>query len=96
MGTKLAYVVYTRLAEQNHVDKVLPGLFFTTNQLFWLATSLRTCHHLGIKEDLEVRRPALSFRIAVSRLNLDEFQEDFACSSRDYLLHKYERKCDLF
>lgn len=84
-GIKVAYAAYQKYVEKNGADPVLPGLNYTSNQLFWISGAQLWC---------SVTRPAYiqasnvmadhtpdKYRIIGAYSNLEHFAKDFNCES---------------
>jgi membrane metallo-endopeptidase-like protein 1 len=83
-GVKMAYQGYLKWMDRNEEELVLPGLAYTSRQMFWIAAATNVCTKYT-KESLEQlvlsgRHSPDYFRVVVPLMNSDDFAKDFNCS----------------
>ena len=95
---KIGYHSYKRWQKLNsHIERKLPGIDYTPEQLFWIASAQTYCNK-DRPEEL-IRRAATDqtleqFRIIGSFQNLPEFSQDFNCPLGSYM--NPVEKCQIF
>lgn len=82
-GLKLAYWAYQAWKKQNGYDVILPGLPYTSDQLFWISSASVWCGKYR-PEDLKLRilsgyHSPPKFRVVGTLSNMPEFSKDFSC-----------------
>ncbi|XP_037025005.1 neprilysin-2-like [Bradysia coprophila] len=82
-GIKVAYAAYQKYVEKNGADPVLPGLNYTSNQLFWISGAQLWCSvtrpaYIETSNVLNDHTPD-NFRIIGAYSNLEHFAKDFNC-----------------
>ncbi|XP_035217910.1 neprilysin-2-like [Stegodyphus dumicola] len=94
-GLRLAYQSYKRATIELGSERMLPGLNYTTSQLFWISAAQVMCNKmtpelqkLSILSDSHTLR---KFRAIGPMSNLPEFAEDFQCNT--YSQMNRETKC---
>ncbi|XP_050306498.1 neprilysin-2-like [Anthonomus grandis grandis] len=101
-GVNLAYRAYQTWAYFKGEDKKLPGLKFTSNQLFWILSSMYQCIEPKLESGAYVHpeiEPSLSHAIASFRVNgpirnSPYFAYDFGCPEGTKMNPK--EKCGIF
>lgn len=83
-GIKIAYQAYKERANKYGPEPQLPGLNYTTEQLFWIASAQTWCS-LDRKELLAfqittAQHPPHRFRVIGPFSNTDWFANDFHCA----------------
>nr|XP_023018365.1 neprilysin-2-like [Leptinotarsa decemlineata] len=97
-GMKISYDTYINRVQENGPEPLLPGLKYSPNQLFWIASAIRHCSKYSI-EDLEryidnYRWSPQQFRVNGPLQNLKEFAFDFGCRRGSTM--NPENKCDIW
>lgn len=86
---KIAYEAYLRWEDFNNKEPVLPGLKYTSRQLFWISAASRLCaKHTPYALEKIVRSYKVSpekFRVNGPMRNLNYFAYDFGCSRDTYM-----------
>ncbi|KAF5283679.1 hypothetical protein FQA39_LY17254 [Lamprigera yunnana] len=81
-GLKQSYLAYNNWVKRNNVEKSLPGLNYTTNQLFWISFAQFWCSYDGIeylKVLLTDPHPPSRLRVIGTLSNSESFSKDFNC-----------------
>lgn len=82
---KSAYFAYKKWIQQNGAEKSLPGLKYSSNQMYWISAAQTWCSRSRDwfqKMTITVDTHAPSrFRVLGSVTNNKEFAEDFKCKS---------------
>ncbi|XP_008194096.1 neprilysin-2 isoform X2 [Tribolium castaneum] len=82
-GIKEAYLAYNKWTQRHGIEKTLPGLKYTPNQMFWISAANTWCAKYR-PESLKLRvltgyhSPGY-FRVIGPFSNLDYFAKDFSC-----------------
>lgn len=84
-GIKEAYLAYNTWEKNNGVEPALPGLPYTSQQMFWLSAANIWCtkqrpEALRTAVLMEAHSPS-EFRVRVPFSNVIEFAKDFNCPS---------------
>lgn len=82
-GIKEAYLAYQKYATENGHEPRLPGLNYTTNQLFWISAAQTWCNvyrpeAMKMRITTGVHSPG-QFRVLGPLSNMREFSKDFNC-----------------
>ncbi|XP_063988069.1 neprilysin-2-like isoform X2 [Diachasmimorpha longicaudata] len=82
-GTKLAYLAYKDWSSRNQQELMLPGLFYTPQQMFWISLAQTWCsvhQPETLKQHInnDIHSPS-EFRVLGPLSNSLEFFEDFQC-----------------
>ncbi|KAK4879429.1 hypothetical protein RN001_007575 [Aquatica leii] len=81
-GLKQSFLAYKNWAKRNGPEKMLPGLNYTTNQMFWIAFAQFWCSYerLDYKRYMitNVHAPSM-FRVIGTLSNIESFSKDFKC-----------------
>lgn len=82
-GIKEAYLAYEAWERKHGVEPSLPGLFYTSRQLFWIAAANIWCEKITPERILELiltdtHSPA-RFRVLSQVTNSPAFAKDFNC-----------------
>lgn len=82
-GIKQAYLAYQTWIRNNTEEYKLPGINYTTNQLFWISAAQQWCTKQrpeSLKQDIltDVHSPA-RYRVSISFSNTETFASDFNC-----------------
>ncbi|CAH1722964.1 unnamed protein product [Chironomus riparius] len=82
-GIKEAYLAYQRYIAENGNEQKLPGLNYTTNQLFWISAAQTWCsvyrpEAMKMRITTGVHSPG-QFRVLGPLSNMKEFSKDFNC-----------------
>lgn len=91
-GVKLAYLAYQKWIYQNETEKVLPGLTYSPNQLFWMSTVFRNCNSSDREVPTDDSYAVRSFRATVPLRNSPYFNSDFQCKDGSFM--NLKNKCD--
>ena len=97
-GFKIAYRAYQKQTKVTGVEKKLPGLNYSANQLFWISAAQTWCE-VNRPEEMkneiltDVHSPK-SFRILGSFANLKDFSADFKCRKSSKM--NPEKKCEVW
>ncbi|KAF5270897.1 hypothetical protein FQR65_LT17764 [Abscondita terminalis] len=82
-GLKKSFLAYTNWVKQNGPEKKLPGLNYTTSQMFWIAFAQSWCSYLKYGTALyrisNDKRASSRFRVIGTLSNIDDFANDFKC-----------------
>lgn len=82
-GVKAAYAAYQRFVQQNGPEPLLPGLNFTSNQLFWISGAQIWCSTMKPEYAQvlygDVHSPD-NFRVLGAFSSAKEFAKDFTCA----------------
>lgn len=97
-GLKEAYLSYQKYVKINGAEKKLPGLNYSTNQLFWISSAQTWCSSFrpeALKKRIltGVHSPT-QFRVLGPFSNMKEFAEDFKCSKGSKM--NPEKKCEVW
>ena len=97
-GFKIAYKAYQKYTRVNGVEKKLPGLNYSTNQLFWISAAQTWCEVIRPKE-MKSNIPtdshsANKLKVLGSFANLKEFSTDFKCRKGTKM--NPEKKCEVW
>lgn len=83
-AAKAAYLAYQDWVNKNGVEKLLPEVNYTSNQLFWISYAQYLCSvetDEYLKDIILVDRHApMEFRIKGTLSNSEHFAKDFNCS----------------
>ncbi|XP_058798010.1 neprilysin-2-like [Phymastichus coffea] len=82
-GIKEAYFAYNEWEKQNGQEPRLPGLYFTSQQMFWISAANVWCNKyrpeaLKARIVTDVHSPG-EFRVIGPMSNMQEFSNDFQC-----------------
>jgi len=82
-GIKEAYLAYKKYVKQNGQEQKLPGLNYTTDQLFWISAAQTWCsvyrpEAMKMRITTGVHSPGM-FRVLGPMSNMKEFSNDFQC-----------------
>ncbi|KAF5273620.1 hypothetical protein FQR65_LT04619 [Abscondita terminalis] len=81
-GLKQSFLAYSNWVKQNGPERPLPGLNYTSNQMFWIAFAQFWCSYQSIQYQQkllhDVHAPS-RFRVIGTLSNLERFAEDFNC-----------------
>lgn len=82
-GIKEAYLAYNTWVENNGPEGKLPGLEYTSNQLFWISAAQNWCSKyrleaVELQVTTDVHAPE-DFRVFGPFSNMDYFSKDFSC-----------------
>lgn len=80
---KSAYFAYKKWTQQNGVEKSLPGLNYSSQQMYWIAAAQTWCSasrdwFTKMTMTVDTHSPS-RFRVLGSVTNNKEFAEDFNC-----------------
>ena len=95
---KVGYHSFKRWQKSNSLARKLPGLNYTPEQLYWIASAQMYCNKDRPEEF--IRRASVNdhaveqFRVIGSFQNLPEFSEDFNCALGSYM--NPVEKCQIF
>ena len=95
---KVGYHSFKRWQKSNSLARKLPGLNYTPEQLYWIASAQMHCNKDRPEEF--IRRASVNdhaveqFRVIGSFQNLPEFSEDFNCALGSYM--NPVEKCQIF
>lgn len=82
-GIKTSYSAYQRFVQQSKLEPILPGLFYTPNQLFWIAAAHTWCAVTRLEFDTTQyttdEHAPFYYRINGAFSSLEEFSNDFNC-----------------
>ncbi|RXG54315.1 Endothelin-converting enzyme 1 [Armadillidium vulgare] len=94
-GIRVAYKAYMKWVEDSGKEAMLPGLVYTPNQLFWIASAQIWC---SVYRPEFLRNKIISdnhspenFRVNGPLSNFDKFSEDFKCGANSKM--NPEHKC---
>lgn len=83
-GLKEAYLAYQNYVKKNGPEAGLPGLDYTTNQLFWISSAQTWC---AVFRPEALKKRILTgvhspnqFRVIGTLVNMKEFANDFKCA----------------
>ncbi|KAJ8668500.1 hypothetical protein QAD02_010163 [Eretmocerus hayati] len=83
-GIKEAYYAYKSWEERNGVEDRLPGLHYTSQQMFWISAAHTYCQKIRPKllNNIFATDPhsPREFRVIGPMSNMPEFAEDFKCA----------------
>lgn len=95
---KSAYFAYKKWIQQNGNENALPGLKYSSEQMYWIAAAQTWCsasRDWFIKMTMTVDTHAPSrFRVLGSVTNNKEFAEDFKCPSGSTMNPR--KKCEVW
>ncbi|KAF7995281.1 hypothetical protein HCN44_004753 [Aphidius gifuensis] len=80
-GIRAVYRAYNELSD---TDKRLPGLFYTSKQMFWISYANTWCQKTTpeqLESEVADEHPPNKFRVIGTLSNMPEFAKDFKCSS---------------
>ncbi|CRK97823.1 CLUMA_CG011199, isoform A, partial [Clunio marinus] len=82
-GIKEAYLAYKKYVKDNGAEQKLPGLNYTSNQLFWISAAQTWCsvyrpESMKMRITTGVHSPGM-FRVLGPMSNMKEFAMDFHC-----------------
>lgn len=96
-GVKLAYATYKK-SNQNGPEPTLPGLNYTSDQLFWIAAAQKWCAVTRPEYDElhygTFRHSPSEFRVIGTFSNANSFLNDFKCKRGSEMFPK--EKCELW
>lgn len=82
-AAKIVYSAYQHFVEKNGSDDILPGLNYSSNQLFWISAAQVWCSKTRPEYDIDQyttgRHAPNKFRIIGSFRNNYNFSQDFNC-----------------
>ncbi|XP_044746106.1 neprilysin-2-like isoform X2 [Coccinella septempunctata] len=93
VGTDIAHELYQDYVHQNGVEKNLPGIDLTPNQIFWVMTGTFLCGMPSSEKPLFLHANS-EYRINYRLRNLPQFARDFHCPSGSFM--NPEEKCKLY
>lgn len=93
VGTDIAYDLYQQYVHEHGVEKRLPGIDLTPNQIFWVMTGTFLCGMPTTPKDIIFHADS-EYRINYRLRNLPQFAKDFHCSSGTFM--NPEKKCHLY
>ena len=97
-GIKLSYFAYQKHAKVHGVEKKLPGLNYSTNQLFWISSAQTWCSKFRAeamkKRILTGVHSPNQFRVLGTFANMKEFSNDFKCPDNSKM--NPEKKCEVW
>uniref|UniRef100_A0A336JZW6 CSON009745 protein n=1 Tax=Culicoides sonorensis TaxID=179676 RepID=A0A336JZW6_CULSO len=82
-GIQIAFAAYERYLERHGTERLLPGLRYTPQQLYWIAMSQNWCSKYRT-EALKVHitqqsHPPGKYRVLIPLMNNNAFAKDFQC-----------------
>ncbi|KAL8599703.1 hypothetical protein ACOMHN_064149 [Nucella lapillus] len=99
LGTQMAFGAYRHWVQTDNCgveEKLLPGLNFTPDQLFFLGFAQAHCANMK-RQSAEINRSGkhapLRFRVIGTLQNMDEFSKAFQCGAGTYM--NSTNKCKL-
>jgi neprilysin len=97
-GIKEAYLAYQKVVKVRGAEKMLPGLDYSVNQLFWISSAQTWCA-LFRPEAMKKRiltgvHSPNSFRVLGTFSNMKEFADDFKCPMNSKM--NPEKKCEVW
>ncbi|GFT20288.1 endothelin-converting enzyme homolog, partial [Nephila pilipes] len=97
-GLKVAYQAYQNWVAENHKEAPLPGIPFSSNQLFFLAYAQSEC---SVSTPEKRRYSAMvdvhslpEFRVIGPMSNSEDFAREFNCPSKSKM--NPENKCEVW
>ncbi|CAG9765647.1 unnamed protein product [Ceutorhynchus assimilis] len=104
-GLNLAYLAYQKFSNSHGIEKRLPGIKFTPNQLFWIMSSTYMCEEPRLKDpetahthpdrrSAQIKHALASFRVIGPLRNSPYFADDFRCKTGTKM--NPEKKCRLY
>lgn len=97
-GIKEAYLAYRKYVAENGAEPKLPGLEYTSNQLFWISAAQTWCsvyrpESMKMRITTGVHSPGM-FRVLGPMSNMKEFAKDFQCPEGSKMNPK--NKCEVW
>lgn len=91
----MAYKAYRKYVEKYGEESPLPGLNYTSLQLFWISAATQWCSVERVKSmklniDVDPHSPE-QFRVNGPLSNIEEFANDFNCPPESKMIS--ENKC---
>lgn len=94
----MAYAAYQKYVEENGAEPVLPGLNFTSNQLFWISAARILCSVTRPEyekiENLISDHTPHKYRVNGAFSNFESFSKDFECSAGSAM--NPTKKCEIW
>lgn len=82
-GAEVSYRAYNRWEKDHGLEPQLPGLNYTSQQMFWISMASSRCTKIQIKSQkfliLSDEHAPPVYRIIGSLSNSDSFARDFSC-----------------
>lgn len=97
-GIKEAYFAYRKFVQEKGAEPTLPGLNYSTNQLFWISAAQSWCsvsrsERMKLLINTNSHSPEM-FRVIGPFGNMKEFSQDFQCTE-DSLMNPTQ-KCEVW
>nr|CAH7761736.1 unnamed protein product [Callosobruchus chinensis] len=95
-GMEISYDTYVNLIKQNGAEPTLPGLNYSTAQLFWISSAMHHCSRYPYTEkDMEnYGWSPVELRVNGPLQNIKEFADDFGCPVGSKM--NPDKKCDVW
>ncbi|KAG5899138.1 hypothetical protein JTB14_027331 [Gonioctena quinquepunctata] len=98
-GVNLAYTAYQNWVKEHGIEKSLPGIKFTPNQIFWIMASTYMCYEPRLSEKDDILTSDYShghpvFRVVGRLRNSPYFAKDFNCPEGSKMNKK--QKCRIY
>ncbi|CAH1998489.1 unnamed protein product [Acanthoscelides obtectus] len=95
-GMEISYDTYLNLIKENGAEPTLPGLNYSTAQLFWISSAMHHCSRYPYSErDMEnFGWSPVELRVNGPLQNIKEFAEDFGCAAGSKM--NPSTKCDIW
>lgn len=95
---RTTYMAYQSWVNENGVEQALPGVNYTSNQLFWISSAQYMCS-VSTEEHLKEiiltdNHPPFEFRVNGAFSNSKDFAKDFNCPSGSQM--NPENKCQIW
>ncbi|KAB7494554.1 Endothelin-converting enzyme 2 [Armadillidium nasatum] len=93
-GIRVAYKAYMKWVEENGEEEMLPGLGYTPNQLFWVASAQIWCSvfrpELLRNKIISDNHSPENFRVNGPLSNFDKFSNDWKCGANSKMNPKHK------
>nr|CAI5852124.1 unnamed protein product [Callosobruchus analis] len=95
-GMEISYDTYVNFIKENGAEPTLPGLNYSTAQLFWISSAMHHCSRYPYTEkDMEnYGWSPVELRVNGPLQNIKEFAEDFGCPVGSKM--NPNKKCDVW
>ncbi|KAK0157462.1 hypothetical protein PV328_011205 [Microctonus aethiopoides] len=83
VGVKMSYYAYKTWLSQHELEPILPGLNYTSSQMFWISYASNECTLINRDYLIDIAKTKMHLpnqhRVLGSLSNIPEFSEDFNC-----------------
>jgi membrane metallo-endopeptidase-like protein 1 len=95
VGPDVAYLAYQEWVRDHGQEPNLPGLNYTSNQIFWIMSGAFKCHQPKLRFSLrfDQHHGVPSFAVGFSKKNSAAFASDFNCPLGSEM--NPEKKCQI-